>query len=272
MVFLIQLLDGVAEKEFPIDKPLLRIGRNPDNDICIDDKAVSKKHAVIEVAEDPDQKDSKVYYIKDIGSINSTYVNGIKIKRKRLKNNDLVRIGLNMFKFFDEDISKADQTMRIPENWISEISDKETNNKGDAYKLHNEKIDGLKQIYSILNEAIKLVQEITNIIESEWYFNHKISIDDINKVEKILGSLSHYYASNKFWLNKPINDKMNDILTGLKTIHQNMALCENKELKEINAEFKEDWRNLLNYLYKDFEILIKSFEKDLMIEIPFLIQ
>ena len=66
MAVLIQLNDGVAVKKFSIDKPSLRIGRGSDNDIFIDDKVVSKRHAIIEVEEDPDQKGIKAYYITDL--------------------------------------------------------------------------------------------------------------------------------------------------------------------------------------------------------------
>ncbi|MGA1868926.1 MAG: FHA domain-containing protein [bacterium] len=272
MVVLIKLFDGVAIKEFPIDKPLFSIGRHPDNDICIDDQVVSKKHAVIECEEDPYQNDAKSYYIKDLESLNSTYVNGIKITHQKLNNNDLIRIGLNTFKFFNEDINKADQTLRISKDSIPEVSDadNEVNDKDDPFKLPNEKIDGLKQIYNILIEALKRIQELIDFIESHSYIDHKISIDHINNVKKIIENLSHYYASNSIWIDKQINDKINGSLSALNTIYQNMALFENKELKDIDVEFKEDWKNLLNDLHTDFEILIKYFKKDLMIEIPFL--
>jgi len=79
---------------------------------------VSKKHAIIEVEEDPDQKGVKTYYITDLGSTNCTYVNGKKIKRIQLKNNDSVRIGLNDFKFVTEEEDTHDKTVRICKSWI----------------------------------------------------------------------------------------------------------------------------------------------------------
>jgi pSer/pThr/pTyr-binding forkhead associated (FHA) protein len=118
MATIIQLQDGVAVNKFPVDKPSLRIGRHPDNDIYIDDKVVSVEHAVIEVVEDPDQKRTKEYYIKDLGSTNGTYVNGKKITRKKLDNNDLMRIGLITFKLIDEDELEPDETLKIRKSWI----------------------------------------------------------------------------------------------------------------------------------------------------------
>ena len=118
MATIIQLQDGVAVNKFPVDKPSLRIGRHPDNDIYIDDKVVSVEHAVIEVVEDPDQKGSNEYYIRDLGSTNGTYVNGKKITRKKLHNNDLMRIGLITFKLIDEDELEPDETLKIRKSWI----------------------------------------------------------------------------------------------------------------------------------------------------------
>ena len=118
MAVIIQLNEGVAVKRFAIDKPSLSIGRSPDNDIFIDDVVVSKKHAIIEVEENPDHKGTKTYYITDLGSTNCTYVNGEKIKRIQLQHNDSVRIGLNDFKFVTEDDDIQDKTVRICKSWI----------------------------------------------------------------------------------------------------------------------------------------------------------
>jgi pSer/pThr/pTyr-binding forkhead associated (FHA) protein len=118
MAIIIQLHDGVAIKKFSINKPSFRIGRNPENDIYIDDKVVSMEHAVIEAVEDPNQKGAEEYYIKDLGSTNNTYVNGKKITRKKLNNNDFVRIGLNDFKFILEDEGESDKTVKIRKSWI----------------------------------------------------------------------------------------------------------------------------------------------------------
>ena len=51
MPMIVQLHEGVALKKFPLeDKPIFRIGRDPDSDIFIDDGVVSSDHAVIELS------------------------------------------------------------------------------------------------------------------------------------------------------------------------------------------------------------------------------
>jgi len=56
---------------------VLRIGRNPDCDVCIDDETVSRSHARVERAGDE-------VYVTDLGSSNETLLNGVRLDRKRL--------------------------------------------------------------------------------------------------------------------------------------------------------------------------------------------
>ncbi len=53
MATVVQLHEGVAIKKFKLDKPILRIGRDPDSDIFIDNTVVSAAHAVIEAKISP---------------------------------------------------------------------------------------------------------------------------------------------------------------------------------------------------------------------------
>ncbi len=73
-------------KTIESDKNEFLIGRNADNDIVIENLAVSKLHARIV------KKDGS-YYIEDLNSTNGTYLNKIRITKKDLKNNDIIIIG-----------------------------------------------------------------------------------------------------------------------------------------------------------------------------------
>lgn len=116
MAMIVQLHEGVAIKKFELDKPKLRIGRDPESDIYIDDGVVSAEHAVIETKEDA--QGSSNFYIKDMGSTNSTFVNGEQITTKKLENNDIIRVGWNNFKFIDEAKKDPDKTAKIHKSWI----------------------------------------------------------------------------------------------------------------------------------------------------------
>ena len=62
------------------------IGRNAENDIVIENLAVSKLHARI-------VKQDEAYYIEDLNSTNGTYLNKIRITKKDLKDNDIISVG-----------------------------------------------------------------------------------------------------------------------------------------------------------------------------------
>lgn len=72
--------------QWTMDRPSMNIGRTADNDIVIDNLAVSRLHAVLE-------KDKGHYYIRDCDSLNGTQLNGQKIGRARLQPGDKIVIG-----------------------------------------------------------------------------------------------------------------------------------------------------------------------------------
>lgn len=67
----------------------ITIGRESDNDVVVDNKLASRHHALI-------QKIKNVYFIKDVGSTNGTFLNGVKIpadKYVKLAPGDKITIG-----------------------------------------------------------------------------------------------------------------------------------------------------------------------------------
>lgn len=118
MAMIVQLHEGVAIKKFKLDKLTLSLGRDSTNDILIDNTVVSSKHAIITVEPPPESGGGPQYYIEDLNSTNSTYVNGKDITRHKLVHDDVIRIGWNNFKFIDEGQADPDQTAKIKKSWI----------------------------------------------------------------------------------------------------------------------------------------------------------
>lgn len=86
---------GAVLKECTISKDELTIGRKPDNDLVLDDAAVSGHHARI-------VKIQAVYFVEDRQSTNGILVNGHKVDRKQLRDADVVTIGKHRLVFLEE--------------------------------------------------------------------------------------------------------------------------------------------------------------------------
>ena len=114
----VQMHEGVAINKFKLDKPELRIGRDPASDIFIDNTVVSTDHAVIKAEENPASGGTPEFYIEDLNSTNSTFVNGEKITRHKLEHDDVIRVGWNTFKFIDEAEGDLNKTAKIKKSWI----------------------------------------------------------------------------------------------------------------------------------------------------------
>lgn len=75
-----------AGARYLLKSDLITVGRNPENDIFLDDVTVSRRHAEFH------RKGGK-FSVKDSGSLNGTYVNGELAEETDLINGDSVQIG-----------------------------------------------------------------------------------------------------------------------------------------------------------------------------------
>ncbi len=79
-------------RRMPLTQPCL-IGRAPDNDLVVNDKEVSRRHAMI-------YPQDTEWWLSDLGSRNGIRMNGIKLTHaRRLRDGDEVRIGAQTFSF-----------------------------------------------------------------------------------------------------------------------------------------------------------------------------
>jgi len=75
---------GVGAR-FLLDAAETKIGRDTTNEIQLDDITVSRSHAMIS------KKDG--YHIKDLGSLNGTYLNAIAVRDAQVNAGDEIQIG-----------------------------------------------------------------------------------------------------------------------------------------------------------------------------------
>ena len=93
---LVLSMDGLVLKEMPLGKERTTIGRKPDNDIQIDNLAISGHHAVITCI-------TNDAFLEDRNSTNGTYLNGQPVKKNVLRNNDVIELGKYKIKFIVDD-------------------------------------------------------------------------------------------------------------------------------------------------------------------------
>jgi pSer/pThr/pTyr-binding forkhead associated (FHA) protein len=112
MARLILSLDSQVLAEYNMSKERYTVGRLLDNDVRIDNPAVSGHHSlIINILNDS--------FLEDLNSTNGTYVNGKLIKKHALQHGDVITIGHHQLRFADQQTNDAEQdefekTMVIP--------------------------------------------------------------------------------------------------------------------------------------------------------------
>jgi len=71
--------------EYPLAHGITRLGRGVDADIRIDDAGVSRHHADVIIGSQA--------VLRDLGSTNGTYVDGVKIREANLRDGATIRLG-----------------------------------------------------------------------------------------------------------------------------------------------------------------------------------
>jgi len=90
---LLTIKGPIIGEKFFLSKGSLSIGRSAESDILLDDITVSRHHAIIE-------KKENVFAIRDLESLNGTYLNGVIAGQSDLENGDRIQVGKYVFLFF----------------------------------------------------------------------------------------------------------------------------------------------------------------------------
>jgi predicted component of type VI protein secretion system len=95
MARLVLSLDGQTLAEYNMTKERYTVGRLPDNDVRIDNAAVSGHHSlIINILNDS--------FLEDLNSTNGTYVNGKLIKKHALQHDDVITVGHHQLRFLED--------------------------------------------------------------------------------------------------------------------------------------------------------------------------
>jgi len=109
MIKLILKLKETQIDEFNLEKNMINIGRSQENDIVIDNIAVSRRHAQLEL------KEGTGYVLRDLGSSNGTFLNGVQIDANDHELHDGDVLGIAKFEILVKSLSLASKALpKIP--------------------------------------------------------------------------------------------------------------------------------------------------------------
>jgi transcriptional regulator with GAF, ATPase, and Fis domain len=89
---LVALAGPLCGEAFPIEGVEWVIGRDPGNPLSIPDRLMSRRHCVVTLADGR-------YHLRDLGSSNGTFVNGIPVQERVLEPGDRIRAGDSVLMF-----------------------------------------------------------------------------------------------------------------------------------------------------------------------------
>jgi hypothetical protein len=94
--------DGTVHR-FALQGPITSIGRARTNDIAIASETLSRRHALLAM-------NGGAVTVKDLGTVNGTYVNGEKVVFSILVDGDGLKVGSCAMRFLqdDEDLDDAE--------------------------------------------------------------------------------------------------------------------------------------------------------------------
>ncbi|MFN2557099.1 MAG: FHA domain-containing protein [Nitriliruptorales bacterium] len=75
-----------AGDRFLLDRDRTTVGRHPDSDIFLHDVTVSRRHSEL-------LREGRTFALRDLGSLNGSYVNGVRVDERVLESGDEVQIG-----------------------------------------------------------------------------------------------------------------------------------------------------------------------------------
>jgi Nif-specific regulatory protein len=156
---------------FALDKKDTSIGREPTNDICLNEPSVSRQHCLIK------QEEDNCFFIQDLESFNGTFVNGTPIKRRKIEHGDQVGIG-DVIMFFL--LQETDSETIFYEEELAIIKDDNLTNQStiklaqkDAVYLRPEKL------LTVLPQMARIARDLSVLLKISSVLNTNYEIESL---------------------------------------------------------------------------------------------
>jgi hypothetical protein len=92
---------------FPLTEPVVNIGRDPSNQVYLDDLRVSRKHAQLRLSQER-------FVIFDLDSLGGTFVNGVAVSSRVLNPGDVILLAGVPLVYGQEEIAQVGYTQELP--------------------------------------------------------------------------------------------------------------------------------------------------------------
>jgi len=248
MKYLLYMQDGFS-KRLPLLKQNLSLGRGNDNDIVVDNIAISRNHLAIEVGVDS-------ILIKDEDSINGSFFKGEKIKKAEIKEGESFLLGELDFTL-KISTSKDLEDFDISTRYVPELKkDKNFEIKNSNSKNMNYiKTDQLKDCYgNLLEEFLKIGISTKNFNEALTYLSKALgNLPNIgslfiisNNANDSLVFFSYKKSDEDFILLKKLIKSKKDLFA--KHIKKELLKSEKKAFSVIPFKLKTVQASLI-YIY-----------------------
>lgn len=244
MPYLIYAPNTPQERSHQLKFGTNTIGRSGDNTIVIADESLSRYHAEITIAENR-------ITIKDLQSLNHTFVNKVKIAQWELKDGDLIDCGNVEFKFVQtinatpiatnkissqqETVSEQDDQIPIPEKIVKQFSTEQSRFKiQDLLDAPGRRDSILRLSHRASNQ--RTVDKLKILLEVSKELSSPEEPDRL--LEKILDLLFEI---------------MNVDRAVILMVNENTKQLEHKAVKlrsGISSENQFYSKNITNYVYK----------------------
>ena len=144
MARLILSLGGQVLAEFNMSKERYTMGRLPDNDVRIDNPAVSGHHSlIINILNDS--------FLEDLSSTNGTYVNGKLVKKHALQHGDVITVGHHQLRFVETIAEEEEQDDEFARTMIIDSSQEAVQQAAMASTSATNKQSGATTIAPLVN-------------------------------------------------------------------------------------------------------------------------
>lgn len=241
----------------------ITIGRSSDCELCIDEKEVSTRHAIISIG-------GGEAYIEDFNSNNGTFVNGTRLEPKlkqRLHEKDNIQIGNHYLVFnsqegnieyvelpsFSGTSSMGIDKIGIVHDKFEDLAVKEDPNK---YSLK-----GLRATKEKINEIKRCISDLSELS------NNRISVEKTVEQKKSgLRDFDHYFKMKKYRteddflntissvdkVNQKIGDEIREVQSKISTLEDELAILT-KVASSSQTEFDNNIA-IKKEIYADLEI------------------